>query len=288
MTRNKCFPKAILPTVMALAVSIISFQTNALTPSTTTPTVDDPVTPASGILPPVDSVESDGPFTPAQDKNTGHDGRGWVVHPTALGENGLKHPVYVWGTGFGTGPELYESQLNRIASHGFVVYGQSSNFEGKRPIKAIDWLMAQNDDPDSPYYQKLDTKRIAIGGHSLGALSSNKASGDPRISTSILVSATVMDGSGPSYLKKPTLYVSGEDDFGKPFTDENYAATTTVPAFYSVIEGVDHVDASEESLPVMISWLRWHIGGEDFREEDFLAPSCTFCTGRWQSDAKNW
>src|SRR5262245_50698064 len=57
--------------------------------------------PGGGILPKVDSTEMDGPF----ESMNGVSGSFYVWRPAELGKGGLKHPVFVWGTGAGAMPD---------------------------------------------------------------------------------------------------------------------------------------------------------------------------------------
>lgn len=97
-----------------------------------------------GVLPPVTSVNVDGPFSTTIDTNTGPAGRGSVFRPTTLGANGLKHPVFIWGPGAGATPASYDFHLRRIASHGFVVYSEVSTGNGSEMRAALDFMIAEN------------------------------------------------------------------------------------------------------------------------------------------------
>jgi hypothetical protein len=65
-----------------------------------------------------------------------------------------------------------------------------------------------------------------------------------------------------------------------------------VPIFYTRIMGLQglrgHIMAAREGLDVWIAWMRWRMAGEEERRSDFLDATCTFCTGKWDSQSKNW
>jgi hypothetical protein len=240
-----------------------------------------------GTLPPVSSVDADGPFTTTVTSSSGP-GRGWVVRPTTLGANGLKHPIFIWGPGAGTGPSNYEFHLRRIASHGFVVYSETSTGDGDEMRDAITWLISENGRAASPYYQRLDTTKIAIGGHSRGSLSAFGAANDARITTSIHVAGGSFDGNGSSNLRKPAAYICGENDTSAtPNCERDYRATT-VPVWFTIMDGVSHTQAARSGLPAIVGWLRWHIGGETARRSMFIGTGCDFCSGTWDTEYKNW
>ena len=107
-------------------------------------------------------------------------------------------PVLVWGNGACTNsPWEHYKFLNEIASHGYIVvatgYIPMDDEPYRRPmsttqqqIESIDWVYAQNADPQSPYYQKIDTKHICVAGMSCGGLQSLFNCADPRISAMMI------------------------------------------------------------------------------------------------------
>jgi hypothetical protein len=241
-----------------------------------------------GTLPPVSSVETDGPFATTITQSTGPARSGWIGRPTTLGANGLKHPIFIWGPGAGAAPSNYEWLLRRLASHGFVVYSEVSINTGSEMKAAIDWIIAENGRSASPYYQKLDTSKIAAGGHSRGSISTFGVASDPRLTTTIHVAGGSFDGTGPSNLRKPAAYFCGEADTAATPNCRRDYTNTTVPVFFTIMDNVNHTDAARSSLPATVAWLRWHLGGETSRRGMFLDPTCYFCTGMWSSQHKNW
>lgn len=241
-----------------------------------------------GVLPPVSSVETRGAFTTTTNQTAGPTRGAWLVHPTNLGQNGLKHPIFIWGPGAGATPSSYTDHLNHWASHGFVVYSIVSTSDGSEIIAGLNWLEAQNDQASSPYYGKFDLTRIAAGGHSRGSVSTFAAARDPRIRTTVHVAGGSFDGNGSTNLQSPAAYICGQNDtLATPNCERDYARTT-VPVFFTIMQGVDHIMAARSGLPAITAWLRWHVGGEESRRGMFLGPSCAFCGGMWQSQSKNW
>lgn len=240
------------------------------------------------ILPSVGSVDADGPFAVTIDEDTGPIGEAWVYRPADLDELGAPYPVFVWGPGAGATPASYRDHLTRIASHGFIVYSIVSTGNGSEMVAALDWLMAENERAGSPYHGKLDPERIALGGHSRGSLSTFGAAADPRVVTTIHVAGGSFDGNGPRNLRNPTAYIAGEEDVRATNNATRDYENTNVPVFYTIMDEVGHILAAREGLGVMVSWLRWHLGGETERRSQFLAESCEYCVGRYVTKSKNW
>lgn len=241
-----------------------------------------------GSLPAVSSIEVNGPFATTQHQDVGPTGDAWVVHPSTLANNNFLHPIFVWGPGAGTGPEDYDFFLDRIASHGFVVFSEVSTGDGDEMVEGLDWLIAENNRPSSRYYQKLDTSKIAFGGHSRGSLSTFGAASDPRLTTTIHVAGGSFDGNGPNSLYLPALYIAGEDDtLATPNMEADYS-NTYVPVFFTIIDDTNHNLAARNGMPAIVAWLRWHLAGETERASMFTNNNCYFCSTPYDSTSKYW
>lgn len=270
----------------ALALTLLPLQAMAFNPPT--PPAEPPGPPPTGSLPPVSRVDVDGPYAVTVERDTGPSRSGWVVRPRELGENGELHPIFIWGPGAGTGPSNYEFHLRRIASHGFVVYSQTSTSGGREMTSAMDWLISQNGSSRSVYQNKLDTDRIAVGGHSRGSLASFSVASDPRLTTSIHVAGGSFDGNGSRNLRNPTAYICAENDASATSNCRRDYAATRVPVWFTVMDGSSHTSAARDGLPMIVAWLRWHLAGEIQRREMFIGSNCEFCGSGYETQSKNW
>lgn len=269
-------------------IGLLPLSAGAFNPPTPDP---DPPTPPPGgsILPPVDRVDRDGPFSTTIERNTGPSRSGWVVRPTNLGEHGIQHPIFIWGPGAGTGPRNYEDHLRRIASHGFVVYSETSTSSGREMTAAINWLIDQSGRSSSPYYGKLATTRIAAGGHSRGSIASFAIASDPRLSTTIHVAGGSFDGRGSNNLQNPAAYICASNDrMATSNCERDYRNTRNVPVWFTVMRGSDHMSAARDGLPIIVAWLRWHLADETERSSMFLDRNCEFCGFGYTTQHKNW
>jgi hypothetical protein len=238
-------------------------------------------------LPPVQDLDAAGPFEVVIEQNAGPN-KGWIARPKNLGDNGIKHPVFSWGCGGGSQPSQYKDHLNRIASHGFVVEAHVSTGNVADHKVVLDWVTSENDRQGSVYYQKLDPTKIAAGGHSMGSIATFAIAGDPRLTTTIHVAGGSFDGNGFKSWKKPTAIIAGANDqlaTGNATRDWERA---TVPVWFTLMTGVDHIQAARQGLGPIVGWLRWHLAGETERKADFIGASCTFCSGKYKTQSKNW
>ncbi len=273
--------------LMGLLISLIPLHASAINPPAPTPPTEPP--PSTGApLPPVNRVDADGPYAVTVERNTGPGRSGWVVRPTTLGANGVQHPIFIWGPGAGTSPSSYEFHLRRIASHGFVVYSETSTSSGREMTAALDWLIAQNSSSRSPYYQRLDVSNIGAGGHSRGSLATFSIGSDPRLSTTIHVAGGSFDGRGSRNLRNPAAYICAENDASATSNCRRDYGATTVPVWFTVMDGSSHTSAARDGLPMIVAWLRWQLAGETERRTMFVDPSCDFCGRGYETQYKNW
>lgn len=257
--------------------------------------------PAGVALPKVTNTDGPGPFKAMVDLRSGPKGQSGLFRPDTLGKDGLLHPVFVWGCGGQSTPSSYMSELSEIATHGFVVIAEVSEIgdNGKPLLAAADWIVAENERSDSPLFHKLNTSRIGLGGHSIGSVNSFIAAPDPRWTTTLHVAGGSLDnvndpsapttGKGGKSLIHPAAYICSESDiFGNVEKTEKDWENTTVPVFFTIMAGTEHIGAVGEGLPVIIAWLRWQLGDENERRGDFLDPQGMFATGRYSTRTKNW
>ena len=64
----------------------------------------------------------------------------------------------------------YKAQFRHFASWGFIVIGteEEQAWDGIAADRSLAFMLEQNDDPDSIFYQKVDTENISAVGHSQG------------------------------------------------------------------------------------------------------------------------
>jgi hypothetical protein len=249
----------------------------------------------------VTSTSQAGPFATTQALHAGPSKTSGLFQPRELGKDGLKHPVFIWGCGGSSTPMQYADQLTRIASHGFIVVAEVCTIgdNGAPLTTAIDWIIAENTREGSALRGMVATDKIALGGHSIGSANAFFVANDPRLTTTIHVAGGSLDnvndpfaattGMGGKKLTHPVAYIcSMSDVFGNVEKTEKDYNNTAVPAFMTVMNGVEHVGAPSSGLPATIAWLRWQLAGETERRAAFLDAGGEFTTGIFVSRNKNW
>ncbi|MBV8136381.1 MAG: hypothetical protein JO121_12245, partial [Deltaproteobacteria bacterium] len=91
-------------------------------------------------------------------------------YPTELSV-GAPHPIITWGNGTGGVSSAAEFFLKHLASWGFVVVATRDRFtgDGTTILDAANFMVGENGNPQSIFFQKLDTNHVGGIGHSQGA-----------------------------------------------------------------------------------------------------------------------
>ena len=162
-----------------------------------------------------------------------------VYRPQHLETVPFDMPVVMWANGgCRRGNQEFHYFLTQLASFGyFVVANGDPNHpftaaelhtllqpDPAKLISGLDWALAVNADPQSPYFKRLDGSRVVMMGQSCGGREAGAASADARVTTSILWNAQYCGPVevGPAKttdipprdeciarLHAPTLWVSG-------------------------------------------------------------------------------
>ena len=244
-------------------------------------------------------------------EHTGHDGGGILAYPEQL-SNDQKHAVVVWGPGGGTEPGAYGGMIRRLASHGFVVIAlRESPGNASQGKPALDWLAKKNNDPNDPLYQKLDMNVVGCSGHSMGGLESEQmAIQDKRVITAMLNNSGDLGHTAMSQVPqgKTIGIVYGEGGMERPNAEADYNNPgVKVPACLIKMTGGQgnecqqgecgwgHGSGPWGGMAATVAWMRWHLGGEDFRKADFVGTSGRYINGEiigerghWKGQCKNF
>ena len=244
-------------------------------------------------------------------KNTADNGGGVLCYPKQL-SNTKKHGVILWGPGGGSSPNDYEGIIRRLASHGFVVVATSESPDGtNRGIPALDWLAKKNSTPGDVLYGKLDMTKVGASGHSMGGLQSEKMLiNDKRVITAVLNNSGAFNHAELANVPagKTAAIVYGEGGMERPNAEGDYNNNNVrIPACLLKMTGGQgnecqngecgwgHGSGPWGGMAATVAWMRWHLGGETFRKDDFVGSSGKYINGailgqpgKWKGQCKNF
>lgn len=215
-------------------------------------------------------------------------------------------PVLVWGNGAcANSPHEHINFLNEIASHGYIVLAtgvipmEGGWYRGpmsrtEQQVESMDWALAQNADPTSPYYQKIDVKNICVAGMSCGGLQTLYNCTDPRIKTLMICNSGLFNqqnanqavGGMPMPPKdklkeihtsimymlggeSDIAYGNGMDDFKR--IEHVPACATNLPVGHGGTYAQPH---GGEYAVVALAWLDWQLKGDKKASKMFVGKKC--------------
>lgn len=100
-----------------------------------------------------------------------------IYYPSELEENNKKYPVIVVNNGTGVKASKAKYMFKHFASWGFVVIGTEEEYSwnGFSAEMSLRYLLKQNENKESIFYNKIDLDNIGVVGHSQGGVGSINA-----------------------------------------------------------------------------------------------------------------
>lgn len=240
-----------------------------------------------------------------------------AYHPTALAGFGpaTRLPIVSWGNGAcARNGSAFATFLTQIASHGYLAIaigpkdvaarGQGAGAPAAAPtiddamlIQAIEWAVKENSDRASRFYNKIDTSKIAVMGQSCGGLQALAVSGDPRITTTVVMNSGALpaDSTSPALaqtkgnkeslkrLHGATAYIiGGPSDVAYPNAEDDFARIANVPVFKANLN-VGHGGTYRQPGggwfgEVAVAWLDYQLKGRAEAAKWFVGADCRLCT----------
>ena len=93
-----------------------------------------------------------------------------IWYPCELESSDNKYPVVIFANGTGSTSSTYKPFLEHLSSWGFIAVGNDdkNTRTGASLEETIKFLIKENENESSVFYQKIDLDNIGIGGHSQG------------------------------------------------------------------------------------------------------------------------
>ena len=170
---------------------------------------------------------------------------------------------------------------------------------GEPLIAYIDWALAENGNPASPYYQSLDADRISSNGFSCGGLMAIGTVGDPRITTWGVTSSGMARVNDDFYelVHTPVLFVEGgPSDIAYDGGTQGYEniSQLDVPVLWfskDIGHGGDLGQANGgQFTKIILAWLNWWLKDDaSATGKGFLVgPDCVYCSDEsWEVKSAN-
>lgn len=100
-----------------------------------------------------------------------------IYYPTEMKTENKKYPMVLLVNGTGGKATKYEPLLEQLATWGFIVVGtqDKGTGTGETTIKSLNYMLSENENKDSIFYNKIDVDNIGITGHSQGGAATMNA-----------------------------------------------------------------------------------------------------------------
>ena len=216
-------------------------------------------------------------------------------------------PVLVWGNGAcSNSPWEHMNFLNEIASQGYIVLAtgfipmEDEWYKGpmsrtEQQIESIDWIIAQNADPASPYYNKIDVKNICVAGMSCGGLQTLFNCADPRIKALMICNSGLFNQQNASQavggmpmppkeklneIHTPIIYIlGGSEDIAYENGMDDFHRIKHVPAYAANFPvghgGTYRQPHGGEFTIAALAWLNWQLKGDNDAAKMFTESELT-------------
>jgi len=267
--------KKTLPAAFAVAGLLLSSSAMALLPNT-----------PGTAFPSVSNFANSGPYSTTS-RSEGPNCQ--IYRPSSLGQNGVRHPVILWGNGTGATPSTYGGLLSHWASHGFVVAAaQTSNAgSGQEMLACLSYLQTEAGRSSGTYVGKLNLGRVGTSGHSQGGGGSIMAGRDSRIFTTAPLQPYILGlghvTSSQSQQNGPMFLMSGSLDTlaGPTLNQQPIYNRINQPIFWGTLRGAGHFvpvgDAGGFRGPAT-AWFRYQLMGDANAKKQFVGTLCGLCT----------
>lgn len=223
-----------------------------------------------------------------------------AYYPAGLEEGADTYPVVVFANGTGVYASKYKALFKHLASWDFIVLGNEdpSTCTGASAEATLAWLLEQNSDPDSIFYQKADTEHIGISGHSQGGVAVfNAVSEQPHggmYACAVSLSPTQLDVAAaiglnydPGKMSVPTLILAApENDVITPegvkiLSDAIPSGTVT-----ALRPGMDHGKMLYSADGYVTAWFLWQLQGDQEAAKAFIGENPEILSNALYQDAK--
>lgn len=229
-----------------------------------------------------------------------------IYYPEIIEQDNKKYPLILMVNGTGGKASKYEPQFELFASWGFIIIGNQDKGTGtgETTIKTLQYMLAENDNPNSIFYQKIDIDNIGITGFSQGGAAVFNAitkyeestlfkAAAPLSPVSEAMTALATDYTYDSFkVKCPILIFTGtEGDFETktviPFEllKQQYDKITA-PKVMARRIGMDHDHMMYSAGGYVIAWFRWQLMNDQKAAGAFVGDNPELLTNKMYQDQR--
>ena len=240
-----------------------------------------------------------------------------IWYPAELDNTEEKYPFIIVANASNTAALNYEPYFERLASWGFIVVGNDDRQAGTgiSTSQTLDYMLEQNQNPGSLFYEKIDTQNIGIAGYSQGGVGAVRAVTE--CENSGLYKAIFTGSVAHSYLAQMwggydasnvsipwfmTAATGTSDDTGAtdaatewlgvaPLSSlvENYnAMPDSVFKLRARVAGAEHAEIQMKTDGYMTAWMLYQLQGDEEAGKALTGENAEILhNANWQDIEKN-
>lgn len=229
-----------------------------------------------------------------------------VYYPAEMEGAERTYPMILVMNGTGGKATKYEPHFQLFASWGFIVVGNQDKGTGtgQTTVTTLRYMLDQNEDPHSVFYQKIDLDNIGIAGFSQGGAGVFNVltkyeeakyfkAAAPLSPVSEYMSALTTNYTYDSALVKiPIMILAGtEGDFETEtvipihLLNEQYEKITSPKAMARRV-GMDHDHMMYSAGGYVLAWFRWQLMGDEKAARAFIGDAPELLTNPLYQDQR--
>lgn len=223
-----------------------------------------------------------------------------IWYPTTLTTNDTIWPVVLLANGTGVPASTYKLIFEHMASWGFIVAGNEDEWtaDGLSVCITLDYILAENENPQSVLYHKVDTSRVGLAGHSQGGAATLAAAtlyaNHTHYKALCVQSAggsftDSVPGQAASEIEAPLLMMAGTGNSDANLLCKLEAMQTscdsvrTQPAMMGRLVGMEHGDVLKRGDAYTTAWMRYWLYEDQEAAQCFEGDSAEmFFNTAWQ------
>ncbi|MCD8076544.1 MAG: prolyl oligopeptidase family serine peptidase [Lachnospiraceae bacterium] len=213
-----------------------------------------------------------------------------IFYPSELETDEKTYPMVLVVNGTGFKATKYEPVFELYASWGFIVVGtqDKGTGSGETTITTLNYMLEQNEDPDSIFYKKIDINNIGITGFSQGGAAVfnalTKYDESEYFKTAVALSpvgeSTAMQMTDYPYdsaaVNCPILMLAGTEG---EFETEIVIPLEQMNQMYEKISmskimarriGMTHDDMMYSAGGYVVAWFMWQLQGDEEAAKAFV------------------
>lgn len=278
----KCVVIVILAVILLLAILLFALSKRPFVPNNYTKTVE-----TGGELEAKYLAMGQYEISHAETDAPEDWGKFITYYPAELETKSRTYPVVVIVNGTGVYASKYPALFKHLASWGFIAIGNEdpSTCSGDSADATLSYLLEQNENPDSVFYQKVDTAHIGITGHSQGGVGVfNAVATQPHgdlYTCAVSLSPTEMelaDAIGlhyePDKMTVPTLLIAADtNDVITPEGAQKVYDAITVSKAMALRTDMDHGKMLYSADGYITAWFLWYLQDDGNAANAFIGNS---------------